>query len=315
LPLLGLVAIAFWAAYHYLVPHDAPRPARSPSGATQVRGLVASQRVQTESASIAQASCARTVARIQQGGSITPMDVDGWVVELSLISNQPTLDPNMPDLDTYFSRRPSGVERTQNNVDTPLLTQADPAQSGVLVSKNPLASAVPNGRSGIIVTWRGQYVKPYFQEQDRTEYVRLADALYRSLHARFGALYARCAQGSAHYLGSWYRGPSVGSALAILVAEMDVSADVPLLAGVKAGNSLADVGLVLNKLFERLQFVPRRTGSMLLASTGGSVAEHPGQYATVQFPFVPGNAANIASVVLVRRTRKPSSRSTSPTAH
>ena len=55
-------------------------------------------------------ACLQTVARIQHGGSVTPLDIDGWVVELSLISDKPDLNPGSAALLKYSENRPHYIE-------------------------------------------------------------------------------------------------------------------------------------------------------------------------------------------------------------
>ena len=294
-PPVALAAVGIWAAVHYLLPHHAIAPNPNTKGGASKRALQVQNSPNIEKLNLDFQSCSKIVSRIQQGGSVTPLDIDGWVVELSLISDEPDLSPSSTQLDEYFAHRAGGVERTHYSTDTPILSHVDAAQSGVLISREPLAAAIPKGQSGILVTWRGQYVAAYFQEHERSEYLRTADSLFNDAHARYGALYARCAQGTARYLGSWYRGPDVGGALLMLLAEMELFADVPQIPDVKPGDEPTAWKTPLTRLADAVRPVTRRRATFHLASTGGAVSERPGEYATVQFPFSVGNRANIAS--------------------
>ena len=270
-PPLGLAGLGIWAAAHYLLPHhstpsDSFKPASTVSRSVPGHGPQPRERQQQD-----YQSCLGTVSRVQQGGSVTTMDVDGWVIELSLISDQPSLGPTSSELNKYFKFKPtgSGIERLQHMTDTPIINGADADQAGVVISKDPLASAVAGGQSGVLVTWRGQYVNAYFQQQSREEYRRTAEVLFTELQARYGALYARCAQGTARYLGSWYRGPDVGAALAILVAEMEVFADVSQIPDIKVGDGTNELRSPLAYLAERLGPVSERGATLLLSNSGG----------------------------------------------
>jgi hypothetical protein len=242
----------------------------------------------------------QTVTRIQQGGSVTPLDIDGWVVELSLISDKSDLDPASTALAEFFETRPNDIERTQHWTGSPLLAGIEPSLAGVLVSKEPLAGAAPVGGSGIKVTWRGQYVTKYFTEVERQEYIHLADALYHATNARYGALYARCAQGIARYLGAWFRGPDVGGAVWSLIAEIGLFADVPQVAGIKSGDGPEQWAIPLNRIAILAHSMTRKQAAFALSSTAGSVSERPGLSATLEFPFAQGYRANTASQKFVR---------------
>jgi hypothetical protein len=221
-------------------------------------------------------------------------------VELSLLSESPRLDPAIAALDNYFPRQPGSIERTHHAPNTPLLNQAQGDAAGVLVSKTPLAVSGLRG-SGITITWRGKYVMRYFDQVDRSEYTKVADALFLDLGASYGALYARCIQAPARYVGSWFRGPTVGGALWILVAEMEVVSGSATVPSSTAGNSPENWTEPLHSLAEKLQGVTRKRAALILASSGGSVSERPGQFATVEFPFSPANRANLAASAIARK--------------
>ncbi len=180
------------------------------------------------------------------------------------------------------------------------MTEVDPNTAAILVSKEPLAEASPAVGAGIRITWRGQYVTPYFKEFERKQYIALADALYRSTNARYGALYARCAQGVARYLGAWFRGPNVGGAVWSLVAQMGLFADVPQIPNVKPSDGPEQWAAPLNRLSILAQSITRRQAAFTLASSAGNVSEYPGQYVTIEFPFMQGFRANSASQRFIR---------------
>ncbi len=301
IPPISIMVLVTWAAAHYLLP---PRNL-SKSSSTLNRSAVAKRSVPAVDPSADKRerdyrSCMQTVTRIQQGGSVTPLDIDGWVVELSLISDKTDLDPTAALLSEFFETRPNDIERSQHWTGAPLLTGVDPALAGVLISKEPLADAAPVAGSGIKITWRGQYVSKYFAEFERQEYVHLADALYRASSARYGALYARCAQGVARYLGAWFRGPDVGGAAWTLIAEIGLFADLPQVPGVKSGDGPEQWAVSLNRIAILSHSLTRKQAAFLLSSTEGSVAERPGVSATLEFPFAQGFRANSASQKFIR---------------
>ena len=56
-------------------------------------------------------------------------------------------------------------------------------------------------------------------------------ALTDAIGADYAALYAHCADDSAHYIGSWFRGPSPGGAMASLLYFMGTFGEHPDLRG------------------------------------------------------------------------------------
>jgi len=291
---LFVIVVGF--AIRYLVPPSAPSksPSRSVAGTSNRKTAISSDPDQ-ERHDREYKSCLESVSRIQRGGSVTALDADGWVVELSLISESSNLDPSSTVLGEYFEPRPNDIEKKQVWTGAPLLLQLDSHGAGVLVSKEPLATAAPVMGSGIKITWRGQYASQYFKEAERREFIALADSLYRDTQSTYGALYARCAQGVARYLGAWFRGPNVGGAVWSLIAELDVFSDVPQLPGIKPGDGPEKWALALNRLASLTRSVTRKRAAFVIASSAGSVSEQPGKYATLEFPFAQGSRANTAS--------------------
>lgn len=300
-PPIVIAVGCIWAASSYLL----PKPNR-PHSPTKIALSTVSRPTDplgdllTEKRGLDYRACLQTVTRIQRGGSVTPLDADGWVVELSLLSDKNDLEPMSPLLRDFFATRPGDIERTQHWTGAPILRQVDPTRAGVLVSKEPLVEAAPGASSGIKVTWTGQYVALYFKEIERSEFTRLADTLYRTTGSRYGALYARCAQGQTRYLGSWFRGPDIGGAVWSLMAEMGLFSEVPQIPDVKPGDGPQQWVIPLNRLAISSRSMIRKQAAFILASTSGSVSERPGQYATLEFPFAEGSRANTASIRFIR---------------
>lgn len=316
LPTFALVALGIWMAFRYLTPnqHMASNAWSPKKGAHSSRGVQSPPAKLVEKQVLDDQNCVRTVTRIQQGGAVTPLDIDGWVVELSLVSAQDDLLPTAAALKDYFQLRADGIERTHHAANTPMLNQTDAQQAAVLISKEPLATVSPNAASGILVTWRGQYVTPYFSESDRTEYVKVADALFNALHASHGALYARCIQGGARHLGSWFRGPNVGAALWMLVTEMGVISGSVRVPGLGASSGLENYEAPLKYLAETVGPITRRKAAYILSPSGGFVSERIGQFATVEFPFSPANRASLASLAIARKVWPTTDNRTIPAA-
>ena len=302
LPTLAIVAFGAWMAFRYLTPHQPTTSSTwSKKGAHLSHGIQSPSTKLVEKQALDDQSCLRTVTRIQQGGTVTPLDIDGWVVELSLVSAENDLLPTAAPLNDYFQLRSDGIERTHHAADTPMLNQTDAQQAAVLISKEPLATVNPNAASGILITWRGQYVTPYFHESDRTEYLKVANSLFDALHASHGALYARCIQGGARYLGSWFRGPNVGAALWMLVTEMGVISGAVRVPGLGASFGLENCEAPLKYLAKTVGPITRSKAAYLLSTSGGFVSERVGKFATVEFPFSPANRASLASWAIARK--------------
>lgn len=300
-PPVLIVLIGVWVAVRYLLPHrNKLTSGTSIALSSVVRPTASAADPSADKRERDYRACTQTVARIQQGGSVTPLDIDGWVVELSLISDRPDLDPASTALGDFFEHRPNDIERSLRWSGAPILSQVDPSSAGVLVSKEPLAQAAPGTGSGIKITWRGQYVASYFKEFEREEFTHLADSLYQSTGARYAGLYARCAQGVARYLGSWFRGPDVGGAAWSLIAEIGLFADVPQVPTVKSGDGPEQWAIPLNRLSILAHSMTRKQAAFILASSAGSVSERAGQSATFEFPFAQGLRANTASLRLIR---------------
>jgi len=297
---LVLVALAGWLAFRYLLPQKAP-PERANLGAKLNRGLRSPAPKLSDKQLLDDQNCLRTVSRIQQGGTVTALDIDGWVVELSLLSALADLTPDAPALAEHFPMRPGELERKHHSEYTPLLNRRDSQQAGVLISKEPLASVAPRIKAGIVITWRGQYVAPYFDPTERAEYLKLASVLYEELHASHGALYARCVQGPARYLGSWFRGPDVGGALLMLVAAMEVTGGSAHAVDSDSPSGPEQWRGAMQELAEKLKPVTRSRAAYALSSSGGTVSERLGQFATVEFPFSPANRANLASSAIAAK--------------
>ncbi|MGC4063174.1 MAG: hypothetical protein QM784_00700 [Polyangiaceae bacterium] len=227
---------------------------------------------------------------------MSPLDVDGWVVELRLLSEQESLGENHSALSPFFGdAEPGGPKRVIWD-EEPVLREATGPATMVHVLPDPLAQVFPRSRSGVRIVMTGTYVALYFDEAQRLKLMRLASALYESVSANVGALYARCADGHTNQLGSWFRGIDPGSVGVALVGTMGLSAEVPHLG--EAG--LVEEPLVyrraLSHLADRTRSLDRNRLTLLLAADGGMLAVRPGSWATITFPFSDGNRSTRASL-------------------
>jgi hypothetical protein len=244
--------------------------------------------------------CSAAKARISMGGTVGPLDVDGWVVEIMLLSPLANLTPTAEALRPFIAEAPSTQSMQVVWADAPELTSdAEPA-TFVVVSPEPLATVVPDTRSGVRITFSGKYVTRYFEEPTRLSLVRLAAALYEASRANVGALYARCATGKTHHLGSWFRGADLATSSLALVAAMGLYSDVPHLVAAGFSEEPWRKRRALSAFRERSNKLERSRLTMLLGDDGGMLAGRPGMWATITFPFKDGNRATRASLRLTR---------------
>ncbi len=234
--------------------------------------------------------CRATRARVLRGATVSPLDVDGWVVEIDLA--RPTDERGWSRLGEFVSEAPAAIIWK----GAPQLVAQGGENAGLQVHRESLAGR-PEALERLSLTLSGSYVKPYFQENQRIEVVRLAQALAKSHGARHGGVYARCAAGRTHHLGSWFMGTTVPEAAASLLYFMGATA-VPahLPPGLLSGNPELPVepAYALRSLSLAGESLDRSTLSHHLGPQDGAVAAKPG-FASVHFPFVDSNRALRAS--------------------
>jgi serine/threonine-protein kinase len=240
--------------------------------------------------------CESVRSRVSVGGSVSPLDVDGWVVELRLLSEREDLGAQHHALAQFFASSEVGAVKRVIWEEEPAFRAAASPSTMVQILVDPLAQVFPRARSGIRVLLMGQYASFYFDEGQRLKLTRLASALYEAVSANVGAMYARCADGRTHHLGSWFRAADLGTVSAVLVGTMGLAAEVPHLA--EAG--LAEEPLIYRRalahLSDRTRKFDRNRLTLLLAEDGGMLAVRSGAWATITFPFSDGNRATRASL-------------------
>jgi hypothetical protein len=235
--------------------------------------------------------------------------VDGWVVELALLSSSPALDPEAPVLDKFLSKPDAGASQARRltwSLDDGLRSIAADAESVAVVTGEPLAGVVTATKSGVRITWSGKYVVKYFDETTRAQLHRLASALYDATGADYGALYARCVATSIHQAGSWFRGSDLGGAMLAVVAAMGMHAPVVHLAGAisDARTDPRQIEIQRNlwrKLNERTHALGKESLTFELAEDGAAVAARPGKWVGLTFPFQDANRATRASLRLTQK--------------
>jgi hypothetical protein len=253
--------------------------------------------------------CSATRSRVMRGASVGPADVEGWVAELVLLG-VPAEPASVPALEAFLesgeAEPPGSSRRRLIWPSSPEIVQADGPHTFVDVLDGSVTGPAGAGRSGLRMVLRGRYVIPYFHEKHRGEFVRLAAALARESGATHGALYARCADHTAHHLGAWFYGPTPGGALTALLYFIGSFAEAPHLhpAAVTAPGAPLDAPLDRAYVLERLEAVAapldKRRISALLGAHGGMIAGTDGQPSAITFAFHDANRAARASRTIAR---------------
>jgi hypothetical protein len=246
--------------------------------------------------------CRRVQSRIATGGTVSALDVDGWVVELMLLAPDPSLSPTSPRLDAFLSKAdgPTPARRLSWAEDAEL-SSLDSPETFVVVTADPLADVVSGTKSGVRVTWSGKYVTKYFDESTRTRLLRLSAALYEATGANFGALYARCALDANHQIGSWFRAKELSQAVLSLVASMGLYAEISHVNGADPRvTSPIEQRRVWDSLHERAHRLDRQKLTLVLAEDGAMLAARPGYWHTISFPFQDSNRATRASLRMAK---------------
>jgi hypothetical protein len=282
------------------------RPARDAAVATMsVRQTAASAPPALPIAVNAQSPlerCQRVQGRIATGGNVSSLDVDGWVVELMLLSTDPTFGPTSDKLDPFLAKsEDAGTIRRLIWTEDDELRTLDGADSFVIVSSEPLIDVVAGTKTGVRIAWTGKYVGKYFDQTSRARMQRLAAAIYEATGAMYGALYARCAVGAIHQVGSWFRGQDLATATLSLVAAMGMYAEVAHVEGLDPRTTgPIDQRRAWDGLVERVRKLDRQRVTLTLAEEGGMIASRPGSWVTLSFPFQDANRATRTSLRIAR---------------
>ncbi len=298
---------AIAAAYHYLAPSAgwsalpgmAPSasgvaaPSSAPLGALldpdHVRSLLASN------------ACDQTRARVGQGANIGPADSEGWVVELALLRRGAPVDLSLvPGLSKFISRKAGEHTGTLTWAPAAHLVAAQRFDAEDLLSSSPPLGE--SKESGLELVFSGPYVVPYFTEDQRADYLKLADALAGELEATEGALFARCAKGDSHYVGSWFLGSTPGRAVSSLVYFMASYSDVPLLKPSVLGalTGAPQRGHAFDAISAASADMDRSAAATLIGRELGMVSGGRDHATRLTFPFRDANRAERASVGAAR---------------
>jgi hypothetical protein len=254
-----------------------------------------------ERAVLATNACDQTRARVARGANIGPVDVEGWQVELVLLRRGAPADlSRVPALASFLRQSSDSNASTWiwPNAKSLLAAQRFDAQ----VEVYPLPALGAEQLSGVRLVFSGPYVAPYFSEDLRADYLLLADALAEALSASDGALYAHCANAEAHFIGSWFLGPSPGAALGSLVYFMAGYNDVPILkAEVRgSGNAAERAGQMFDVIGKATRGLDRARTATLIGRELGMISGRPNQPSRLSFPFRDANRAMRSSVDVAR---------------
>jgi hypothetical protein len=295
-----LTAGAIAVAYHYLAPRGGgPSVFGVASGGSAAQ--TSSVDPDRERAALAGSACDQARRRASQGASLGPADSEGWVVELTLLRRGAPVDLTLaPGLSKFIQLKPGSKIGTLAWPPATNLSAVQRFDAEVLLSST---APLGEGRlSGLDLVFSGPYVVPYFTEAQRGDYLKLADALADELQATDGALFARCANGDSHYLGSWFHGSTPGRAVTSLVYFMASYNDVPTLKpnvlGVLSGPPQRGHAFdVINAAAAELD---RSAAATLIGRQLGMVSGGRGNATRLTFPFRDANRAERASVDAAR---------------
>jgi hypothetical protein len=132
-------------------------------------------------------------------------------VEFSLLTNKDAPDPaSDPAIPTFIHAAEHGRGRIVWPQAGPVASLEGP-DTEAIVTEADLPATGTQEFKGLRVVLTGRYVSAYFDDEARVTLVRFALALAEALRSEYSALYARCAAGRAHHLGSLFRGPTPGA--------------------------------------------------------------------------------------------------------
>ena len=251
-------------------------------------------------------ACASTSARVARGGTLGPTDTEGWVVEVALLQEAAAGDLSSdPALAKFVQREPGRSMGRFVWPEAAALAKVEGATSRVVVRSAGLKDGNTSTRKwgGVILSFTGKYVRPYFDHEQRSVYQRVANALARELDATHAGLYARCATSTLHQLGSWFQGPSPGGAAGAMVYFMggrDAVSGASPDAGRPGGRRTPSTADRLKRIMTACRDLDRRRIATVLGAQNGMVSGPKGGPFTISFPFRDGNRATRSGYQVAR---------------
>ncbi|MEP7050406.1 MAG: hypothetical protein ABJB12_08645 [Pseudomonadota bacterium] len=261
----------------------------------------------SERTALAGSACEHSRARVARGSNIGPADVEGWVVELVLLRREGGAAlSSSPALAHYIQKKAGSASSSASIVTWPgarSLVQAKRFDAEVAV--HPVLPLGSQHLAGVRLEFSGPYVVPYFSEEQRADYLMLADELSEALQITDGALFARCAGAEGHHIGSWFLGATPGAAVASLVYFMAFFSEAPVLKSelLASGNTPADAGRALDRIGSAAADLDRNATATLIGAELGMISGRPQQPTRLTFPFRDANRATRASLTAARALR------------
>ncbi len=243
--------------------------------------------------------CQATRARLSHGGTVGPADTEGWVVELELLA--PITAPAWPGVASFVALDPGTQSGRINWKGSPELATLDGYDTRVELRDGTLPESSPQYRRRTL-TFYGAYVMPYFREREQIQMVRFAHALVETHEVAVAGLYARCADGNEHHMGSWFVGPSPGAAAASLLFFMGAYAQpTQLPREVLSSREEAELEpeFALTNILNATRKVKKTELVAMLGPQDGTVAGS-NSASTIAFPFVQSDRALVASLSLAK---------------
>ncbi len=229
--------------------------------------------------------------------------MEGWVVVLSAVRAGALPGPLAETLAPFVSVESGKQHGRVAWSETPELAALEGPTTLVQLSHTPGADDRGAAQALVTLTFSGRYVAPYFVEQQRPAFVRLAAALADQLDAGYAGLYARCEHGTSHHLGTWFRGESPAAAVAALVVWMGAHAVVPFVDQSSLGGDAGarvEPAAAFAPIAEHARRLRRADVASLIGEHGGMIAGKPAGPTTLSFAFRDGNRATRASLELAR---------------
>ncbi|MCC6216907.1 MAG: hypothetical protein IT376_18760 [Polyangiaceae bacterium] len=285
---LGLATAVAAVAWYLRSARDADE-ARSAPAVDAVAQLAEIERERSERAARV---CEATRARFLRGGTPTPLDVEGWVVELSGLGA-----PGVASA-TALAELVGGSGRVAW-AGAPDLAAVDGPDTAVTVADSSVTGADAGATGGVTLRFSGAYVKAYFDEATRPAFFPFAAAAVERLRLASAALYARCAHGGGYSTGAWFAGEDLGAVATSVVFVMGTNADVPQL---RDAFAVKDGGLdragLLQEIRARAARLERRQVLAALSPNGGMLQGRSDGAHTITFPFRDAHRATRASRAL-----------------
>ena len=242
-------------------------------------------------------ACRAVRERVYSGATIGPFDTTGWVVELWLASRQgpPLVAAGAPPSKPVT--RESLAEVVEAGHLAPRLDEAlARLPHGTLALTEGAIPPTSAAWTGATLRFGGAYARAFFEPEQRTRFLAVADRLFESSGADLGALYARCTGGAVHDVGAWFRGRDPGAAATALLWGVGMFAERPQINRAALGPAEID-GLRAAAMTAKLD-APTLKG--LIGVQGGSLTASPGAV-ILAFPVGgPVRAASASRAVAAR---------------